>query len=149
MEITDDTILGKGESSGFRLPPGPTLVLSTDPIRVTHKNLGETAAPTADKQDNVGNEVHDHMWKGETSGYDYDMGDGMNNEADKLKTPIADEDAMGGWTNFGQLTPWGLGTDGGDTWNPGSLTPFTSYRTSHTLLHVISLHRGEFVVTSG
>ncbi len=132
LEIADDTILGKGESSGFRLPPGPTLVLSADPIRAAHKMLGAAAAPAAGKQDNVGNEVHDNMCKGKTSGYDYDMDDGMSNEADKLKTPFADEDVMGGWTNFGQLSAWGHGTGGGDTWDPNSYTIYFIQGLSHT-----------------
>jgi hypothetical protein len=72
----------------------------------------------------VGNEVADNMCTGETSGHDYDAFDEMSNEADKLKAPFADKDAMGGWKNVGQLPVWGDGAGGGETWDPGPPTPF-------------------------
>jgi hypothetical protein len=99
MDIAVSDTTCRGESPGFRLPHGPILVLAADSIRAAPKMLGAAAAPAAAKQDNVGNEVHDNMCKGDISGHDYDMGDGMSTEADKLKALFADEDAMGGHTN--------------------------------------------------
>ena len=99
---------------------------------------GAAAAPVTTKKDNVGNEVADNMCTGETSGHDYDAFDEMSNEADKLKTPFTDKDAMGGWKNVGQLPVWGDGAGGVDTWDPGPPTPFCFIQgLSHTL-HVIS-----------
>jgi len=138
MDIAVSDTTCRGESPGFRLPHGPILVLAADSIRAAPKMLGAAAAPAAAKQDNVGNEVHDNMCKGDISGHDYDMGDGMSTEADKLKALFADEDAMGGWTNFGQLPAWGHGAGGGDTWDPGPPPPFASSRASRTLEHVMS-----------
>ena len=116
--------MGKGESPGSRLTHGPTLASSADTIRAAHKMRGAAAAPATTKKDNVGNDVADNMCTGETSGHDYDACDEMRNEADKLKAPFTDKDAMGGWKNFGQLPPWGDGTGRVDTWDPGSPTPF-------------------------
>jgi hypothetical protein len=72
----------------------------------------------------------------------------MSTEADKLKALFADEDAMGGWTNFGQLPAWGHGPGGGDTWDPGPPPPFASSRASRTLKHVISFQNVPWGVSS-
>ncbi len=117
---------------------GPVLEIEDDMISAAPRMMEAAATLAAAKPDNVGNEVHDNMGKGETFGHAYDMRDGMSNEADKLKAPFADGDAMGGWTTFGQLPAWGHGAGGGDTWDPGPPTPFASSRASRTLLHVIS-----------
>ena len=111
---------GKEDSPGFQLTQGPTLAISADTIWAAHKMLGAAVAPAAAKKDNVGNEVADNMCTGEISGHDYDAFDEMSNEADKLKAPFTDKDAMGGWKNVGQLPVWGDGAGGGDTWDPGS-----------------------------
>ncbi len=81
----------------------------------------------------MGNEVVDNMCKGETSCHDYDAFDEMNNEADKLKTPFADKDVMGGWKNFGVMGP-----EGATLGIQGLPHHFASSRVSHTILHVIS-----------
>ncbi len=143
--------------SGLHTASGSALEIADDTISAVPRMMEATATLVAAKQDNVGNEVHDNMGKGETFGHAYDMcdgmsneadklkapsadgcRDGMSNEADKLKAPSADGDVMGGWTTFDQLPAWGHGAGGGDTWDPGPPTPFASSRVSRTLLHVIS-----------
>jgi hypothetical protein len=123
---------------GCHTASGSDLESSDDTISAAPRMMEATATLPEAKQDNVGNEVHDNMGKGETFGHDYDMGDGRSNETDKLKAPFADEDAMGGWTTSDQLPVWGHGVGGDDTWDPGPPPPFSSSRASLTLLHVIS-----------
>ena len=86
----------------------------------------------------MGKEDPANMGQGETTGCDYDASDKMSNAADKLKAQFDDKDVRGGWKNFGQLSAWGDGAGGVDTWDPGPPTPFCFIQgLSHTL-HVIS-----------
>ena len=128
----------KGESPGLRITHGPTLTISTDPIRATHNRLEATTSLDTTMQDTVGIVVPDNMDNGETSGHNYDVIDEMNNETDKFEAQFTDRDTRDGWRIFDQLSVWGDGTGGGDTWDPGAPTLFASSKDFHTVLHVIS-----------
>jgi hypothetical protein len=128
LEIVDDTI-----SAAQRMMEAATAPATAKKEQFT------SAVPAEVKQDHVGTVVPDNLGKGDTSADDYDGFGDMRNEADQFQTQFASKDARGGWMNFGQLPAWGHGAGGGDTWDPGPPTPFTSSRASHTLFHVISL----------
>jgi hypothetical protein len=52
---------------------GSALEISDDTISAAPRLMEAAATLAAAKQDNVGNEMHDNMGKGETFGHDYDM----------------------------------------------------------------------------
>ncbi len=87
----------KGESLVLRITHGPTLTVAADIVPVVPTMLGATTTPAAAQQDNVGKEDPANMGHGETTGYDYDAFDKMNDVTDKFPAQFVDKDERGGW----------------------------------------------------